>query len=163
MLTVCGDVNQENVTLRTEPGKVTGSLDVELPCSLGVIVDFVREAVRCAVHHNLRPALVMSAKTSVSEDPQASGGVCEVYGVLGMVKGFLNLVGRGQVDLEDCCTVCPGQARAFGSPVPSLEGLQDLSPQEAGCACDQSCSLSHFDLPSGGILSFDFEVWVSCV
>lgn len=67
-----------------------------------------------------------------------------VYGVLGVFKSLLNLVVGGQVDLEDRRPVCPGQARAFGSPVPPREGLQDLPPQEAGGACDQCCFLGHF-------------------
>ena len=70
-----------------------------------------------------------------------------VCGVPGEVESFLNLIGRGQVDLEDCHPVCPGKARAFGSPVTSRESLQDLSPQEASGACDQSCFLSHAVLP----------------
>lgn len=61
MLTVCGNVDQENVTSCTKSGEITSGLDVELPCALGVLVDLVWEAVGSAVHHNLRPVWTMSA------------------------------------------------------------------------------------------------------
>lgn len=66
-----------------------------------------------------------------------------VYDVLGVVKSFLDLLVGGQVDLEDCGPVCSGQTRAFGSPVSSRKGLQNLSSQEASGACDECGSLSH--------------------
>lgn len=43
--TICGNVNQEDITLRTKFGEITSSLNVELASAFGVFVDFVRKAV----------------------------------------------------------------------------------------------------------------------
>lgn len=59
MRTICGDVNQEYITFCTKSGEVTSSLDIELACAFGVLVDLVREAVCSAVHHNLGPVVII--------------------------------------------------------------------------------------------------------
>lgn len=107
---VGGDVDQEDVAVGTQLGQRRGGFDVELACTLGVLVDLVGKSVCSTVNQGAR---------------------------LDRVEGLLDLGSRCEVDSEDGGAVGPREAGAFGSPVFLAKCLDDLTPEETGGSCDQ--------------------------